>query len=102
MALFVTNVYNAKEMKSKTIGDQIRSLSFFAFNSENVVNVKRLVITAGANAIRISWSGDDPSATVGHYIAANGNYTLDGSANCQRLKLVNVTGGSLTTITLEV
>jgi hypothetical protein len=103
MALFVQNVYTAKETKTATVGTSaVVALAGFAFGAQNVINVKRLVITAGANPIRITWSGQDPTSTLGHYIAALGNYTLDGSINCSKLKAIGIGGDSVTTVTLEV
>lgn len=103
MALFVTNVHIAKETKSATPGaSAVKSLADWAFGAQNVVNVKRLVITAGANPIRITWSGETPTSTLGHYVAALGNYTLDGTPNCQNLKAIGIGGDSVTTVTLEV
>lgn len=103
MALFVQNVYTAKETKNVTVTTAaVKALADWAFGAQNVINVKRLVITAGANPIRITWSGEDPTAAVGHYIAANGNYTLDGSINCAALKAISIGGDSATCVTLEV
>ena len=103
MALFVQNVYTAKETKSATPGAAaVKALSDWAFDAQNVINVKRLVITAGSNPIRITWSGQAPTSTLGHYIAALGNYTLDGSINCSKLQAIGIGGDSATTVTLEV
>jgi len=103
MALFVQNVYTAKETKTATVGTgAVVALSGFAFDAQNVINVKRLVITAGANPVRITWSGQNPTSTLGHYIAANGNYTLDGSINCANFKSLGIGGDSVTSVTLEV
>lgn len=102
MTLFATSIYTAKETKNVTVGSgAVKSLADWGFGAENVVNVKRLVITAGANPLRITWSGETPTSALGHYIAAFGNYTLDG-ANCGRLKAIGIGGDSVTTVTLEV
>jgi len=103
MALFVQNVHTAKETKNVTVTTAaVKALADWAFDAQNVINVKRLVITAGANPVRITWSGQDPTAAVGHYIAALGTYVLDGSVNCSKLKALSITGDSATCITLEV
>lgn len=103
MALFVTNVHIAKETKNVTVGTAaVKALADWAFTAANVAAAKRLVITAGANAVRITWSGQDPTSAVGHYIAANGNYTLDGMVNCQNFKAIGIGGDSATCVTLEV
>jgi hypothetical protein len=103
MALFVQNVYTAKETKNVTVGTAaVKALADWTFDAQNVINVKRLVITAGANPIRITWSGQDPTSVVGHYIAALGNYTLDGSINCSKFKSLGIGGDSATCVTLEV
>jgi hypothetical protein len=103
MGLFVTNVHTAKACKSFTVGTgQVRALSTWAFDSEDVVNVKRLVITAGAGVIRLTWDGTNPTAALGYYLAANTNFVLDGMTNCQNFKAISVAADSVVTITLEV
>jgi hypothetical protein len=103
MPLFSVDVHTAKETKSATPGAAaVKALADWAFGAQNVLNVKRLVITAGANAIRITWDGTDPTSTLGHYIAANENYTLDGQINCSKFKSIGIGGDSVTTVTLEV
>jgi hypothetical protein len=103
MGLFVTNVHTAKACKSRIVGTgQVRALSAWAFDAEDVVNVKRLVITAGAGVIRLTWDGTNPTATLGYYLAANTNFVLDGTTNCQNFKAISVAADSVVTITLEV
>ena len=103
MPLFSVDVHTAKETKSATAGTAaVKALADWEFGAQNVANVKRLVVTAGANAIRITWSGQAPTSTLGHYIAANANYTLDGQINCSKFKAIGIGGDSATTVTLEV
>jgi hypothetical protein len=103
MALFVTNVHVAKETKTYEVGSSsAAALAAWAFDAQNVVNMKRLVVTAGANPVRVTWSGQAPTSTLGHYIAALGTYTIDGTPNCQKFQAIGIGGASVTTLTLEV
>jgi len=103
MPLFSVDVHTAKETKSATPdATTVKALADWEFGAQNVINVKRLVITAGANAIRITWTGENPTSTLGHYIAANGTYELDGQVNCSKFKSIGIGGASATTVTLEV
>jgi hypothetical protein len=103
MGLFVTNVHTAKACKGHTVGTgQVRALSVWAFDTPDVVNVKRLVITAGAGVIRITWDGTAPTSVLGRYLAAYETVTLDGTTNCQNFKAISVAADSVVTITLEV
>ena len=102
MPLFSIDVHTAKETKGYTVAsDAVATLASFAFGTQNGLNVKRLIITAGANPLRITWSKTDPTATLGHYIAAYGTYELDGQINCQNIRLIATTGTSVTSVTLE-
>lgn len=108
MGLFVTNVHTAKACKSRTVGTgQVRTLDTWGsagdrFSTEDMLNAKRLVITAGAGVVRITWDGTNPTSTLGYYLAANTNFVLDGQANIQNFKCISVAADSIVTITLEV
>lgn len=103
MPLFAVNVHTAKETKNVTVGSAaVKALSDWEFGAQNVLNVKRLVVTAGANPVRITWSGEDPTSVLGHYIAALETYTLDGQVNCSKFKAIGIGGDSATCVTLEV
>lgn len=96
-------VHTARETKAVTATTSaIKALADFQFTAGLAEIVKRLTITAGANALRVTWSGTDPTSALGHHVPANGNLTIDGNVNCQQVKILSLVGDSAVTATLEV
>ena len=92
--------YGARETKAATITTgAVVAYAGLAFTHTGTP--RRITITAGANPVRITWSATDPTATLGHYIAANENYVLDGVANIANLRMLALTGNSVITATIE-
>jgi hypothetical protein len=95
-------VYGARETKAATVtSGAVVALAGFAFTSPHAEQARRAVITAGAVAVRVTWSGTNPTTTLGHYIPAYGNLTVDGRANVGNLKLISTAGDSVVSVTLE-
>jgi len=96
------SVYGAVETKSVTVtSGAVVALAGLSFAAPNAERARRATITAGAVAIRVSWSPTNPTTTVGHYLAAYGNLTVDGQSNVSNLKMISTAGDSVTSVTLE-
>jgi hypothetical protein len=95
-------VYGARETKAATVTNAaVVALADFAFTAPHAANARRATITAGAVAINITWSGTNPAAALGHYIAAYGTMVIDGKANVGNLKMISTAGNSVVSVTLE-
>lgn len=69
-----------------------------------VLQASRVVITVdgGANPLRYLYHGQNPTASSGHYVAANGRAEVIGTQNINQLRLISTqAAGSAATITLE-
>jgi hypothetical protein len=51
------------------------------------------LVTAGANPIRYRMDGNDPTASVGHYVAANGNLEVFVN-DLTKIRFISTTGTS--------
>jgi hypothetical protein len=56
------------------------------------------LVTAGANAIRYRLDGNDPTASVGHYVAANGNLEVFIN-DLKAVRFISTTGTSVLFVT---
>lgn len=59
---------------------------------------KSVVITVGANAVRYRSDGTDPTTSVGHFIAANGNIEVFGN-EMNDIRLISTSSTSACFIT---
>lgn len=57
-------------------------------------------ITVSGDAIRYTYDGTTPTATVGHLVADGGEIILVGGNNVQNLQLIRVTGDATVFVTL--
>jgi len=88
-------------MKSGSVSDASASgLDDLGFSASDIEYAHRVLVTAGANPVRYAVSGDDPTSTVGHYVAANESVELDRRPDIQELALIGVGGASVVTVTL--
>ena len=85
-----------------TITTAIGIADMTGYTAAKVAVATRATITTRTTGLMITWSGTTPSATVGHLVAVNTNFVLEGQANIAALKLIQESGGNaVTTITLE-
>ena len=95
-------VYGARETKAVTVTNAaVKALADFSFTAPHAERARRATVTAGAVAVRVTWSGTNPTTTLGHVIAAYENMTIDGQANVGNLKLISTAGDSVVSVTLE-
>lgn len=59
-------------------------------------------ITVASNPLQLRYDSGVPTATVGHYIATNGQMIVEGNENINRLQYIRATGSdAVVSITLE-
>ena len=95
-------LYDALDTKTATVGSvSPSSLTDFGFSAAHKTAAWKAVITAGANPVRLTWSGVAASSSVGHYLAAYENAVGEGSSNVNNLSVIGVGGDSAVSITIE-
>lgn len=88
-------------MKSASVAsDAASALTDLGFTTTEISTGHRLILTAGANPVRFTLSGDLPTSTVGHYMGANENVELAARQDITNLSMIGVGGASVVTVTL--
>lgn len=76
--------------------------SVTGLSADLVKQADRARITVATDAIRYRYDGGDPSATVGHYLPANGETVIEGQENIARLRFIRAGSSDATlSVTLE-
>jgi hypothetical protein len=94
----------ALETKSHTISTTVINItdSTWGWTARLLLVAKRAVISARTGGVMITWSGVDPTTTLGHPIIANGWAAVELGGDIQRLRFVREAGtDSVVTVTLE-
>jgi hypothetical protein len=90
--------------KGATISSTAKAIthSDFAWGANDSALAVRVFITARGAGVMCTWSGDAPTANLGHFIPENGTIEVLGNRNIQRLKFIreDATDAELT-ITME-
>jgi hypothetical protein len=86
---------------TRTLSTAAQSLTDLGLTQAQVNQATKATVTAGANPIRYLLSGETPTATFGHYVAANGTEEIEGREDIYHLKLIAVGGDSLITVSLH-
>ena len=74
----------------------------WSWTAGNLALAERCVITARSAPIMVRWDGGDPTATLGHYIAADSTLELTGGLNVNNVHLIRASGSDSTvSISLE-
>jgi len=76
--------FRAQDTKSVAATGLV-TIADFGFDAGDISETQAAYISASAD-IRFTWSGVDPTATLGHRLA-NGTYEVLGGANVLRLKM---------------
>lgn len=72
----------------------------FGFSAQQKSDMNAMVISAVTNTIMVTWSGVDPTATLGHALAVNQILVLNGP-HIANIKMIGQSGTATATITLE-
>lgn len=94
--------YSQYAVINQTVGVTAAGLNPATAKHESGLWANRAVITNGANAIRITFDGTTPTASVGILLAANEQYIVEGESNVARLQLIRVASDSGVSISLEL
>jgi hypothetical protein len=71
-------------------------------SDELVAQADRARITVATNPVRYRYDGDDPTATVGHYLAADSETEIVGRQNIGNLRFIRAGGSDgVVSVTLE-
>lgn len=90
------------EMKVATISTVAKAMDFFAFTAGNVAKAAKAIVTCRTGGLMVTFDGTDPTATNGHYYAANTTFEVYGNARIAAMKFLREAGtDAVTTITLE-
>lgn len=93
---------DAFKMMNRTVGASTAlSMQDLGFTLAELNQARQALVTAGANPIRYTVNGQPPTSTVGHYLAANGNLTIDSRGDCFNLQLLALGGNSIVTVTIS-
>jgi hypothetical protein len=92
------------QMKSCAVGTAAAvGISDFEFDSDNLSQATRAVISSTGYDVKITWDGTDPTSTVGHHVVKDSAVWAEvfGPRNIPQLKFIGISGEATVTITLE-
>ncbi len=95
----------ATATKGMTVSSSVIAIdnAGFSWGTNDLVNAQKAVITARTNGVMVTYSGEDPTATLGHFLAANDNMVVYGNDNINNLKFLREADADAElSITLEV
>ena len=93
---------DAFKMINRTAGTVTAlSMQNLGFSLAELNQAKQALVTAGANPIRYCLTGEAPTSSAGHYLAANGNITIESRGDVFNLRLIAVGGDSIVTVTIS-
>lgn len=84
----------------------VASLSDFGFDANNVVAARRAIVSTATNNVAVTWSGVDPTSTLGHTVTASADnrpatHLVITGPSLANLKLLGLGGTATVTVTLE-
>ena len=89
---------------SATVSNAVKAISHadFGFSAGNLAIARSARITARTGGVMFTYSGDNPTTTAGHLLAADASVVIEGIANISALKFIREasTDGTVS-ITLE-
>lgn len=90
------------EMKVATISNTAKAMDFFSFTAGYLAKAAKAIITFRTGGCMVTFDGTDPTATNGHYYAANTTIEVYGNSRIAAMKFLREAGtDSVVTITLE-
>ncbi len=93
---------DAFKMVNRTVGTSAAlGMQALGFTVAELNQARQALVTAGANPIRYCVTGQAPTATAGHYLAANGNVAIESRGDCFNLQVLAVGGSSIVTVTIS-
>lgn len=97
------NVTRAIKTVSVTVsGTAVTMLSAGFFTQAQLDLAEILILTPATGSIRLRYDGIAPTASVGHHVAVDQNYTITGRVNISNLQVIKDTGtNSDLTVTIE-
>ncbi|MCC7423782.1 MAG: hypothetical protein IT428_26250 [Planctomycetaceae bacterium] len=104
MSGFNSNAPRGFQTKAATVSNAAKAVSHadFAFTADELAQAVSAVITSRTAGVMVTWSGVDPTASLGHLVATNGTLRVDGTLNIQALKFIREAAADATvTVTLE-
>ena len=77
-------------------------VSFSGLDAALVNQADRARVTVSSNAVRYRYDGANPSASTGHYLAADGETIITGKENIARLSFIRAgSADASVSVTLE-
>jgi len=104
MSFHNANAPRGYQTKSASVTNAVKAVSHadFGFTSDELAQAASAVISARTAGVMVTWSGVDPTTTLGHLVAQNGTLRIDGTASIQAFKFIREAGNDATvTVTLE-
>ena len=83
-------------------GTAVAIADMTGYSATTIKTASRAVITARTGGLMFTYNGTTPTATIGHYLAASANISVEGAQNIAALQFIREAGTSCSiTITLE-
>lgn len=98
----------ASETKTAVVTSvAVTDMSDFSFTEGELAVATRAWISGITNSVNVTWSGADPTASLGHPViktatlTSNEPFLVDGKHNVANIKLIGLGGSATVTITIE-
>lgn len=96
----------ASVMKSATVTNAVKAISHvdFGFTAAQLAAANRARISCRTGGVMLTYdNATDPTATLGHLVAANESLVVEGTDNIRYIRFIREAGtDSVVTVTLEV
>jgi hypothetical protein len=100
--MLVINTTSGYAFATDDVAGTALTLADIGFTDDEIRAAQRARITVAAFPIRYTYEGTTPTASVGHYLAADGETELVGNENISNLQVIRATGSTgVISITLE-
>lgn len=90
--------------KGATISSTAVALSAagWSWTAGDLAKARAAIITARTAGVMVRWDGGAPTASLGHFVPANGTLILEGTTNVNALQLIReASSDSTVSVTLE-
>jgi len=98
------NTTKAYATKSATVSSTAKAISHadFSWGASDLADARRAYISPFSDAVVACWSGETPTATLGHKVDVGGTLVVNGNANINALQFIRAGSSDVTlSITLE-
>jgi hypothetical protein len=97
----------ASETKTATVTTgAVVAITDFGFTAGKLAEANAARISCSANNMHVTWSGTEPTASLGHPVietaslTTNEPFCVDGKENVANIKLIGLSGNAVATITI--